>query len=259
MNLGIAGKVAMVAAASKGIGLATAKLLAEEGCRVSICGRTEETLEAAEAEIQGESRSYVVDVADAEDLAWWLEQTQQDLGTPEILITNTGGPPAGLLSDLSEEQWQSGFESTLMNVVRLVNLVSPGMVEAKWGRIVHVTSLVAKEASDILAVSSTLRGGLMNLTRLQARQLAPAGVTVNAVLPGHTLTDRQRHLADVRAKRENITPEEALEKQAAEVPMGRLADPREIAAPIVMLCGKDSGYISGVNLLVDGALTRSAG
>ncbi|HSI73616.1 MAG TPA: SDR family NAD(P)-dependent oxidoreductase, partial [Fimbriimonas sp.] len=210
MDLGLSGKIAMVAASSKGIGLATAKSLYAEGCRVSICARSEEVLEQAAAEVGEDARSYVVDVSDAEDLAWWVDQTRQDLGPADILVTNTGGPPAGELSTLSDDQWQTGVDGTLMNVVRLVRLVAPEMSARGWGRIVHVTSLVAKEPNPVLPISSTLRAGLIALTRLQAAELGPMGVTVNSVLPGHTLTDRQRHLAALRAERESITAEEAL-------------------------------------------------
>jgi len=259
MRLGIEGKVAMVAAASKGIGFAIAKMLAEEGCRVSICARTEEALEAAIEAIPGDPRSYVVDVSDAEDLAWWVEQTRQDLGPVSILVTNTGGPPAGVLDQITDEQWQSGFEGTLLNVVRLVRLVQPDMLASNWGRIVHITSLVAKDPNRILPISSTLRAGLMSLTKLQALELAPSGITVNGVLPGHTLTDRQMHLADIRAQREGITPEEALERAGKEVPIGRLATPEEIAAAVTFLCSDPASYITGVNLVVDGGVTKTVG
>lgn len=259
MNLGLEGKVAMVAAASKGIGLAIAKELAAEGCRVSICARNEEVLEAAASEIPGDVRSYVVDVTDAEDLTWWIEQTRQDLGPVSILVTNTGGPPAGTLDQMTDEQWQLGFDSTLMNVVRLVREVQPDMVTAGWGRIVHVTSLVAREPNRILPISSTLRAGLIALTRLQAAELAPSGITVNGLLPGHTLTDRQRHLANVRSEREGISPEEALEKQGSEVPVGRLAEPEEIAAVAAFLCSARASYLTGTSILVDGGLTKGLG
>jgi 3-oxoacyl-[acyl-carrier protein] reductase len=259
MDLGIGGKVAMVAAASKGIGLAVARLLAAEGCLVSICGRNEETLEEAASLIGPDTRSYVVDISNAEDLGWWVDQTLADLGTPEILVTNTGGPPAGNLTQITDDQWQSGFDSTLMNVVRLVRLLAPGMETSGFGRIVHITSLVAKEPSPMLPISSTLRSGLMALTRLQSTEFAPQGITVNSVLPGHTLTDRQRHLADIRAAKEGITPEEALTKQGSEVPVGRLATPDEIAAAVAFLCSVPASYITGVSLLVDGGLTKGLG
>jgi len=256
MELGLKGKVAMVAAASKGIGLATAKMLAAEGCQVSICARNEETLEAATAEIGEDTRSYVVDVTDADDLAWWVEQTQTDLGPVNILVTNTGGPPAGALSAITDEQWQSGFDSTLMNIVRLTRLVREDMIGANWGRIVHITSLVAAEPSPMLPISSTLRSGINALAKLQSTELAPHGITVNTVLPGNTLTDRQRHLANIRSEKEGITPEEALEKQGAEVPVGRLATPEEIAAAVTFLCSVPAAYITGTSLLVDGGLTK---
>ena len=259
MNLGIEGKVAMVAAASKGIGFATAKALTEEGVRVSICARNEESLEAAAAEIGEETRSYVVDVANPEDLAWWVEQTQQDLGPVDILVTNTGGPPAGALAQMTDEQWQTGFDGTLMNIVRLVRHLEEEMKLRNWGRIVHITSLVAKQPSAVLPISSTLRAGIMALTRLQSSALAPSGITVNGVLPGHTHTDRQIHLAEMRSQRDGITQEEALLKQGLEVPVGRLATPQEIAAAVTFLCSQQAAYITGVSLLVDGGITTGLG
>jgi 3-oxoacyl-[acyl-carrier protein] reductase len=256
MDLGLTGKVAMVAAASKGIGLAIAQLLAEEGCNVSICARTEETLSAAVDLIPGDPHSYLVDVTNAEDLAWWVDQTRNDVGPPSIVVTNTGGPPAGALSDITDEQWQSGFDSTLLNIVRLTRHVVPDMEAAGWGRIVHITSLVAREPSPVLPISSTLRAGIMALTRLQARELGTKGITVNSVLPGHTLTDRQRHLADIRASKEGISQDEALIRQASEIPIGRLAQPEEIAAAVAFLCSSQAAYVTGESLLVDGGLTR---
>jgi 3-oxoacyl-[acyl-carrier protein] reductase len=236
--------------------LAVAKALAAEGCHVSICARNEETLEAAAAEISLDTRSYVVDVSNSEDLAWWVEQTETDLGPPDILITNTGGPPAGNLTQMTDEQWLAGVDSTLMNVVRMVRMVAPKMQANGFGRIVHITSLVAKEPSAMLPISSTLRAGLMALTRLQATEFAPHGITVNGVLPGHTLTDRQRHLAEMRAEKDGGTMEEALEKQGRDVPVGRLAKPEEIAAAVAFLCSVPAAYITGTNLLVDGGLTK---
>lgn len=257
MDLGIQGKVAMVAAASKGIGFAVAKALAAEGAVLSICSRNEESLTAAAEEIGGDVHTYVVDVSDPADLQWWIDQTKLDCGGIDILVTNTGGPPAGKWTEMSDEQWQSGFDSTLMNVVRLMRGVSEEMKGKAWGRVVHITSLVAREPSAMLPISSTLRTGLMSLTRLQATELAPFGITVNAVLPGHTLTDRQTHLAEMRAEREGLSVEEALQKQAESVPVGRLAEADEIAAAVAFLCSDKAGYITGVNLLVDGGLTKT--
>lgn len=255
MDFQLQDKVAMVAAASKGIGLAIAKGLADEGCKVSICGRTEETLEAAVGEISGDPRSYIVDVSNAADLQWWVDQTVADLGSPSILITNTGGPPAGPLETMTDEQWLSGIQSTLMNAIRLSNLVAPHMKAAGWGRIVHITSFVAKDPSQILPISSTLRAGLRSLTKLQAREWASSGITVNGVLPGHTMTDRQLHLADVRSERDGITPEEALDNQRTLIPRGDFATPEEIAAVAVFLCSWQASYLTGESILVDGGLS----
>lgn len=249
----------MVAAASKGIGFATARMLAAEGCHISICGRTQASLDEAAAAIGGGVVTTVADVSVASDLERWVEITRETLGPPDILVTNTGGPPAGPVGEITDEQWQAGIDSTLLNVVRLYRLVAPYMAERGWGRIVHITSLVAKEPSSMLPISSTLRAGLMALTRLQADEVAARGVTVNCVLPGHTLTDRQRHLAAIRADREKVDEDEALRRQAADLPIGRLAEPDEIAAAIVFLCSAPASYITGVNLLVDGGAIKGPG
>ena len=256
MDLGISGKVAMVAAASKGIGLAVAKSLAAEGCPVSICSRNQDALGQAAQAIGGTVRGYAADVSKESDLEHWVSATTSELGAPEILVTNTGGPPAGPVDQMTDEQWQTGIDSTLMNVVRLVRLVSPAMMERRWGRIVHITSLVAKDPSPVLPISSTIRSGLMALTKLQAQQLGPFGVTVNGVLPGHTLTDRQTHLANIRAEKQGITVEEAFRLQAEEIPLKRLADPMEIANVVAFLCSERASYVTGASLLVDGGITK---
>jgi 3-oxoacyl-[acyl-carrier protein] reductase len=259
MDLGLRGKVALVAAGSKGIGLATAKMLASEGCKVSICGRTQGSLDEAASLIGAQALSVVCDVSNASEIDHWIEESRSKLGPIDILVTNTGGPPAGSWQVISDEQWQSGFDSTLMNVVRMVRAVAPEMKERGWGRIVHNTSLVAKEPNALLPISSTLRAGLMALTRLQALELAPFGITVNGVLPGHTLTDRQLHLAEIRAGRDGISPAQALELQASEVPMKRLGKPEEIAAAITFFCSQPAAYVTGTSLLVDGGMTKGLG
>ena len=259
MELGLRGKVAMVAAGTKGIGLATAVALAKEGALVSICGRDVAKFKPALDQIGDSGRAFRADVGRPDELMMWHEGTIDSLGHPDILVTNTGGPPAGSWTEMTDTQWQEGFESTLLNVVRMVRIVHPEMRKNGWGRIVHVTSLVAKEPNNLLPISSTLRSGLIALTRLQATELAPHGITVNGVLPGHTLTDRQHHLAEVRAQKLGGTPEEMLKKQASEVPMKRLAQPEEIAAAITFLCGQTAGYITGTSLLVDGGLTKGMG
>ena len=260
MDLGIGGRVAMIAAASKGIGKACAQTLAREGCKLSICARGGDALQQTADELQAAGAdvlSMVVDVAQAGDLDRWVAATQDRFGAVDILITNTGGPPAARFLDLTEDQWQSGIDSTLLNVVRLCRAVAPGMAARRWGRMVHLTSFVAKQPSDLLTISSTLRAGLSALTKTLSNQLGPDGITVNALLTGHAMTDRQLHLADIRCREQRIDRAEYFRRAAAEVPLRRLASAQEMADVVAFLCSERASYVSGVSLAVDGGLTRS--
>jgi len=256
MDLGIRNRVAMVAAASKGLGRAIAEALAAEGCRLSICSRSLETLEPVRAGLGEDALAVTCDVSNAGDLRRWYDETVARFGQVDILVTNTGGPPAAPFLKLSEEQWRSGIDSTLMNVIRLCNLVLPAMQERKWGRIVHLTSFVAKQPVELLTVSSTLRAGLSALTKTLADQVARDGITVNAVLPGHFLTDRQRHLAEIRAEEQGITPDEYLEKSEKVIPMGRFGNPPEMGDLVAFLCSERASYVTGASLQIDGGLYR---
>jgi 3-oxoacyl-[acyl-carrier protein] reductase len=257
MDLGIRNRVAMVAAASKGLGRAIAESLAAEGCRVSICSRSLESLAAVRDSIDGDVLAVACDVAKAADLQHWFDETVAHFGQVDILVTNTGGPPAAPFLKLSEEQWRSGIDSTLMNVVRLCGLVIPGMQERKWGRIVHLTSFVAKQPVELLTVSSTLRAGISALTKTLADQVARDGILVNAVLPGHFLTDRQKQLSEIRAKEQGITPEEYLRKSEMLIPLGRYGRPLEFADVVTFLCSERASYVTGVSLQIDGGVLRS--
>ncbi len=259
MDLGIRGKVAMVAAGSKGLGRAAALALAAEGCAVSICGRGAEALASTKAELEALGVSAFtasVDVSKAEDLARWHAATVAALGPVDILITNTGGPKAATFDHLSDGDWTSGVDSTLLNVVRMTRSVLPAMKARKWGRIVHITSLVAKQPYPLLTISSTLRAGLSGLTRTLAMETARDGVTVNALLPGHVMTDRQLHLAEVKSKSEGITVTEHFARQAAAIPAGRIGKPEEVGAVIAFLCSAPASYVTGQSLLVDGGLVQ---
>lgn len=259
MDLGIRGKVAMVAAGSRGLGRAAAEALAAEGCSVSICGRDSAALEAARGGLEAFGAPMLTlqaDVVSAEDLARWHQATREALGPVAILVTNTGGPKAATFEGLSDADWEAGVASTLLNVVRLCRLTLPDMRAAGWGRIVHITSLVAKQPLPLLTISSTLRAGLSGLTRTLAMETARNGITVNALLPGHILTDRQRHLGQIKAQAWGFTLEEALARTAEDVPMGRIGDPREVGAAIAFLCSRQAAYITGQSLLVDGGLVQ---
>jgi 3-oxoacyl-[acyl-carrier protein] reductase len=248
----------MIAAASKGIGKACALALAQEGCKISICARTPEALmeTAKELEAHSETLALVADVSSSGGLENWFQATVEAFGQVDILVTNTGGPPVSRFLQLTDEQWLAGVESTLMNVIRLSRLTIPGMQQRQWGRIIHLTSLVAKQPIDELTISSTLRAGLSGLTKTMANQLGPDGITVNAVLMGQILTDRQYAIADVRVKEQGISYEEHFQRVAAEIPLRRLGEPREVGEVVAFLASDRASYVTGVSLQVDGGVIR---
>ena len=250
MDLGIRNRVAMVAAASKGLGRAIAEALQAEGCRVSGFARSIEPWSEDILAVQG-------DITKAEDLQRWFEETVAKFGQVDILVTNTGGPPAAPFLQLSEEQWRLGVDSTLMNVVRLCRLVIPDMQKRKWGRILHLTSFVAKQPVELLTISSTLRSGLSALTKTLADQVAGDGILVNAILPGHFLTDRQKHLGEIRAEQQGITLEEYFTRTQAAIPLGRYGRAEELASVAAFLCSERASYLTGASIQVDGGLVRS--
>lgn len=253
----------MVSAASKGIGKGIARSLVREGCQVSICARNQAVLEETGKELKqelGASRVITVpcDVGRASDLERWYAVTQKQLGTVDILVTNTGGPPPGRFADLTDEQWLKGAESTLMNVIRLCRLVIPGMQEQKWGRIVHLTSLAAKQPVDILAISNTLRAGISALNKTISDQYASSNICMNVVLPGHIYTDRQAQLNSVKSDELGITAEEYAQRVEKSIPAGRYGTPAEIGDVVAFLCSERASYVTGASIQVDGGMIRSA-
>lgn len=249
----------MIAAASKGIGKACALALAAEGCKVSICARNLAELDQAISEISvvGEVMAVPADVSNPADIAHWYIRTLERFSHVDILVTNTGGPAVARFMELTDEQWHSGIESTLMNVVRLSRLVVPGMQERKWGRIIHLTSVVAKQPQDELTISSTLRAGLSGMTKTMANQLGKDNITVNAVLMGYCLTDRLLHLAEVRHKEQGITLEEYYEKASADIPLRRFGQPKEVGETVAFLASERASFITGVSLPIDGGMIRA--
>ncbi len=260
MDLGLRGKVALVAAASKGLGRAIAQELASEGAAVVICARGEENLFGARDEIAGATGAEVLaiagDVAKSDDAARIAQSTLDKFGRVDILVTNAGGPPSGKFESLTPEMWQHAVDLTLMSVINLTSHVLPGMKQRKWGRVINVTSIAVKQPVDGLMLSNSLRSAVTGFARTLANEVARDGITVNNILPGYTLTERVDQLAEAAAAREGITSDSARARWAAEIPMGRLGEPREFASLAAFLASERASYITGTSITVDGGWTR---
>lgn len=256
MELGIRGKVALVAAASKGLGKATALAFAEEGCAVAIAARHEADLERAAQEIRQSTGVPVLpvcaDVSRVGDCEALVARVRAELGPVEILVNNAGGPPPGTFTEVSDADWLAAFDLNLMSAVRLTRLVLPEMRARRWGRIINITSLAVKQPIPNLILSNALRAGVVAMAKTLAGQVAAEGITVNNVCPGYMLTDRVRNLAADRAAREGRGVEEILAESQAAIPMGRLGRPEELAALIVFLASEKASYITGTTIQVDG-------
>ena len=256
MDLGLSGKVALVAAASKGLGRAIAEDLAAEGASVALCARGEEALERARDEIQRTTKAEVIaiagDVSRADDVDRITRATLERFGRIDVLVTNAGGPPSGKFESLTPEMWKQAVDLTLMSVINLTRAVIPGMKERKWGRVINVTSIAVKQPVDGLMLSNSLRSAVTGFARTLANEVAPLGITVNNILPGYTRTERVEQLSAATAKREGITAHAALGKWEAEIPMKRLGEPREFAALAAFLASERASYITGTSISVDG-------
>lgn len=260
MNLGLQGKCAIVCAASKGLGRATALSLAREGARVAICARSAQALEEAAAEIRHVTGGVVVpivaDVSRADDVDRLVDAAARQLGAVDILITNTGGPKSGPFTSLSDEDWREAIDSLLMSVVRLSRAVIPHMRARRGGRILHITSVSAKQPVAGLVLSNALRAGITGLARTLANELAPDNILVNCVAPGYTATDRVVELADAAASREGISAEAVQQRTLAQIPMQRLATTDEFADVVTFLASDRASYVTGTTLQIDGGYVR---
>ncbi len=261
MDLGLRGKVAFVAAASKGLGRAIAEELGAEGASLALNARSRETLETTRRDIAACSDVDVIalpgDVSEAGAVEAMIAQAISHFGRIDILVTNAGGPPSGPFESLTAENWKSAIDLTLLSVVNLARAVLPGMKERRWGRIINVTSIAVKQPVNGLMLSNSLRSAVTGFARTLANETAQFGVTVNNILPGYTRTERVEELSLATASREGITPLEAIGKWEAEIPMARLGEPREFAALAAFLASERASYITGGSIAVDGGWIRS--
>src|SRR6185436_1500351 len=256
MDLGLKGRVALVAAASKGLGRAVAEELAAEGVKLAICARDAEAIEAVGNEIAKATGAEVLaraaDVSRAADIEAFVDTVMRIYGRVDILLTNSGGPPPGRFETLDLAAWQKATELTLFAPVEFARRVLPGMQERRWGRILNVTSIAVKQPIENLMLSNSLRAAVTGWARTLANEVGASGVTVNNLLPGYTRTERVEELALANAKRDGITPEQAVARWEREIPLGRLGEPREFAALTAFLASERASYITGQSIAVDG-------
>jgi 3-oxoacyl-[acyl-carrier protein] reductase len=260
MNFGINGKVALVAAASRGLGRGCAEQLAAEGCRVAICARDAVSVKQAAKEISTKTGTEVLgvsaDMSQAEDINRLLEDVRQSLGEPEILVTNAGGPPPGTYASTALEEYEKALNLTLMSAVHLIRGVTPAMKSRGWGRIIAITSISVKQPIGTLLLSNMARAGLTGFLKTIATELAPDGITVNALLPGTHKTSRIEQLATFRAGQENKSPEDIIREMMAANPSHTIGDASDFGAAAAFLASVQARYIAGQNLLVDGGNYR---
>jgi 3-oxoacyl-[acyl-carrier protein] reductase len=250
MDLGISGKAALVMGASRGIGRGVAGALAREGARVAMASRSRERLEAAAAEIDGETAVFAADASDLDGLAALPEEIERALGPVEILVTNAGGPPPGGALDNPLDEWEAVYRSLVLGPRILIQAVVPGMRERGWGRIVNVGSTSTREPIPGLALSNSHRMATVGLFKTLSREVAADGITVNTVATGQIRTDRLTQLLG--------SQERVQERARNEVPAGRLGTPEEYGDLVAFLCSERAAYLTGAVIPLDGGLLRSA-
>lgn len=261
MDLGLRDRVALVAAASRGLGRAIAEELAAEGASLVICARGEDALAATRDAIVAGSGATVeavpADLSTREGIERVVRRADEAFGRVDVLVTNAGGPPAGPFEAHEWDAWQRAVDLTLRSAVELTRAVLPGMRARRWGRVINVTSITVKQPVDNLILSNSIRAAVTGFARTLATEVAAEGITVNNILPGYTRTDRVEQLADANARREGSTRDAMLERMAAQIPMRRLGEPREFAALAAFLASERASYITGQSIAVDGGWIRS--
>ena len=261
MDLGLKNKVALVAAASRGLGRAVAEELAAEGAQLVICSRSEEKINQAAKEIAeahgAKVLAAVADVSNPEDVKRLTEFAVERLGRIDILVTNSGGPPAGPFESFTLEQWEAATKLLLHSSVELARQVLPGMKERKWGRVLNITSIAVKQPVDNLILSNSLRAAVTGFARTLANEVAQFGITVNNIMPGYTRTERVEELSRMMSEKQGITPEEFVARWEQEIPMRRIGEPREFAALAAFLVSERASYITGTSTPVDGGWIKA--
>jgi len=260
MDLGIKNRVTLVAASSRGLGKAIALRLSREGAKVFICARGKETLFKTRDEIisgtGGAVKAIVADVTDRNQVKQMVRQVVDEFSTVDILVCNAGGPPAGLVEDFTVDDYRQALELNLLSTINLCYETMPLMKKQKWGRIVTMTSISAKQPLKTLILSNTARAGVLGFSKSLSEQLAPHGITVNSVCPGYTRTERVEELARAFAEKGKGSEEDFYRAVEENIPLGRLGRPEEIADVVAFLASERASYITGVSLQVDGGWVK---
>ena len=260
MDLELKNKVALVAAASRGLGSAVAWALAREGAKLVICARDKNVLEKTADNIFLETGVSVfplaVDLSEKDQVDWLVDETFDLFGRVDILITNAGGPPSGNFEDISDAMWEKAIQTNMMSAIRLTRAVIPTMQKQKWGRIIHMTSTSVKQPIPGLTVSNVLRPSIVGMTKSLAEEMAPHNVLVNAVCPGYFQTDRLEELIRDKARETNQSVEVVIKNMLGQIPIGRLGQPEELANLIVFLASERASYITGSIIQADGGLVK---
>ncbi len=260
MDLGLKGRVALVAASSQGIGLATAEAFAAEGCRVAMCARNTEALNAGAERIRKQHGAEVLteafDVTDSTAVTRFVAAVVAKFGSVDICVTNAGGPPAKGFLAASLEDWQKAIDANFLSTVYFAREVIPHMQRKRWGRIIAITSITTKQPVTDLVLSNAVRAAVVGLVKSLANEFGKDGILVNNVGPGFTATDRLKELAKARSASTGKPEQEFLDGWAAEAPLKRLGEPRELAETIVWLASERASYITGQTVLVDGGMYK---
>ncbi len=252
--------MALVAASSQGIGRATAEAFAAEGCHVAMCARNQQTLQAAAEKIRAQHKVEVLaeafDVTDAAAVGSFVAAVAKKFGSVDVCVTNAGGPPAKGFLSASLEEWQRALELNFLSTVYFAREVIPHMQRKRWGRIITLTSITTKQPVADLVLSNAVRAAVVGLVKSLANEFGKDGILVNNVGPGFTATDRLKELATARSSASGKSEEEIFGAWAADAPLKRLGEPREVAETIVWLASERASYITGQTVLVDGGMYK---
>ena len=261
MDLGLKGRVAIVAASSQGLGKAVAMALAREGTRLAMCARRIEAIESAAEEIRratgAEVLAQAADVTREEDVKRLVDGTLKRFEQIDICVTNAGGPPSKPFAETTHADWAAAVDLNLMSVVHFAREVLPVMRKQRWGRFLTITSVSVKQPIDGLVLSNSVRSAVSGLVKTLANEYGKDNVTVNNICPGYTRTNRLEALAGKLASAEGVPREQVEERWSHLVPLGRLAEPEEFANVVAFLASERASYVTGASIAVDGGLIKA--